>query len=95
MTAKSTYQTLLYETSDDHVATVTLNRPEVMNAFNPPYSDASPCHSAPAESKGGTRGGEETKTIKKHTIITDDFDRAIQVAKTSEKLLLVNFTGLL
>ena len=34
MTAKSTYQTLLYETSDDHVATVTLNRPEVMNAFN-------------------------------------------------------------
>lgn len=68
---------------------------EVMNAFNPPYSDADPSHSAPAESKGGTRGGEETKTVKKHTIITDDFDRAIQVAKTSEKLLLVNFTGLL
>ncbi len=34
LTAESPYQTLLYETSDDHVATVTLNRPEAMNAFN-------------------------------------------------------------
>jgi hypothetical protein len=68
-----------------------------MNAFNPPYSDADPSHvSAPADPKSGTRGsGGSEKTVKKHTIITDDFDRAIQVAKTSEKLLLVNFTGLL
>lgn len=29
-----TYSTLLYEVSDDHVATITLNRPEAMNAFN-------------------------------------------------------------
>lgn len=28
------YTTLLYEKTDDHVATVTLNRPEVLNAFN-------------------------------------------------------------
>ena len=34
LTKESSYQTLLYETSDDHVATVTLNRPEAMNAFN-------------------------------------------------------------
>jgi len=34
LTEEASYQTLLYETSDDHVATVTLNRPEVMNAFN-------------------------------------------------------------
>lgn len=30
----SAYQTVVYETSDDHVATVTLNRPEVLNAFD-------------------------------------------------------------
>ncbi|MBW2424217.1 MAG: enoyl-CoA hydratase/isomerase family protein [Deltaproteobacteria bacterium] len=34
MSAESEYQTLLYEKSDDHVATVTINRPESMNAFN-------------------------------------------------------------
>jgi enoyl-CoA hydratase/carnithine racemase len=29
-----TYSTVRYETGDDHVATITLNRPEVLNAFN-------------------------------------------------------------
>jgi len=28
------FETILYEVSDDHVATITLNRPEVMNAFD-------------------------------------------------------------
>jgi len=33
------FSTILYETSDDHVATITLNRPEVLNAF-----DRTMCH---------------------------------------------------
>jgi enoyl-CoA hydratase/carnithine racemase len=28
------YETIRYETSDDHVATITLNRPDVLNAFD-------------------------------------------------------------
>ena len=28
------FETILYEAADDHVATITLNRPEVMNAFD-------------------------------------------------------------
>lgn len=34
MTSDPSYQTLLYDQSDDHVATVTINRPEALNAFN-------------------------------------------------------------
>ena len=34
MSTQSPYQTLIYQTSEDHVATITLNRPEAMNAFN-------------------------------------------------------------
>ncbi len=30
----STYEAILYETSPDHVATITLDRPEVLNAFD-------------------------------------------------------------
>ena len=30
----SEYETILYEVSDDHVATITLDRPEVLNAFD-------------------------------------------------------------
>jgi enoyl-CoA hydratase/carnithine racemase len=30
----STYETIVYETDDDHVATITLNRPDVLNAFD-------------------------------------------------------------
>ena len=28
------YQTIKYEVHDDHVATVTINRPDIMNTFN-------------------------------------------------------------
>jgi enoyl-CoA hydratase/carnithine racemase len=33
------YETVLYEVDEDHVATVTLNRPEVLNAFNQLMAD--------------------------------------------------------
>ena len=28
------FETISYETQDDHVATVTINRPDAMNSFN-------------------------------------------------------------
>jgi enoyl-CoA hydratase/carnithine racemase len=34
-----TYQTVTFEVGADHVATITLNRPKVMNAFNQPMLD--------------------------------------------------------
>lgn len=34
MTGPADFGTIRYETSPDHVATITLNRPEVLNAFN-------------------------------------------------------------
>jgi enoyl-CoA hydratase/carnithine racemase len=34
MAGDAGYDTILYETSDDHVATITLNRPDVLNAFD-------------------------------------------------------------
>lgn len=34
-----TYETILYETSDDHVATITIDRPDAMNSF-----DKQSCH---------------------------------------------------
>lgn len=34
MTAATDYETILVEIGDDHVATVTINRPTVLNAFN-------------------------------------------------------------
>src|SRR5205807_2291298 len=36
---RMTYETILYETSPDHVATVTINRPEVLNSFNQKMCD--------------------------------------------------------
>lgn len=32
--SRMSFETILYETSDDHVATVTPNRPDVLNAFD-------------------------------------------------------------
>jgi thiol:disulfide interchange protein DsbD len=55
----------------------------VMNAFEPPYSNAI-----------GGGGGEGAAAVESHAIVVDDFDSAVQVAKDTEKLLLINFTGL-
>jgi enoyl-CoA hydratase/carnithine racemase len=33
------YETVIFDVGDDHVATITLNRPEVLNAFNQPMLD--------------------------------------------------------
>jgi thiol:disulfide interchange protein len=61
-----------------------------MTAFAPPYS-------APmVEARSGATasgGGGEARVSASHTIIKDDGDRALEVAKAEDKLLLYNFTG--
>jgi thiol:disulfide interchange protein DsbD len=53
-------------------------------SFAPPYSaEFVMSHS---------RGGDETKS-RGHTIVYDNRSKAIEVAKTDDKLLLYNFTG--
>ena len=62
----------------------------IMYAFEPPYSTS--------DAEGGLVLGDSKQEggprLKMHTIVEDDFDRAVSVAQTSEKLLLLNFTGL-
>ncbi|MBZ0154275.1 MAG: hypothetical protein K8J09_22335 [Planctomycetes bacterium] len=60
-----------------------------MTAFAPPYS--APLVAARAEAKA--TGAGEQKPRHGHTIVDDDGDRAIEVAKAEDKLLLYNFTG--
>ncbi|HHI78572.1 MAG TPA: hypothetical protein ENK02_01185 [Planctomycetes bacterium] len=50
----------------------------VMNGLLPGYSVRAP------------RGGEEAKG---HSIVVDDFDKALRLARSQDKRLLINFTG--
>lgn len=54
----------------------------VMTAMLPPYS-----HAPVVEFFGGTVAEDA------HVVVLDDYPRALEVARTQDKLLLVNFTG--
>jgi thiol:disulfide interchange protein DsbD len=60
-----------------------------MTAFAPPYS--APMVGARIASVEGGPGASRAVTT--HTIVKDDGDRALEVAKAEGKLLLYNFTG--
>jgi thiol:disulfide interchange protein DsbD len=61
-----------------------------MTAFSPPYSAPMVGGRAVATAEPGN--GAATVSAS-HTIIKDDGDRALEVAKAEDKLLLYNFTG--
>ena len=57
----------------------------IMTAIAPNYSNAS---------GGDGHGVSQAGTKKKaHTIITDDFQAAVELAKAEKKRVLINFTG--
>jgi enoyl-CoA hydratase/carnithine racemase len=41
------FETLLFDVGDDHVATITLDRPEVLNAFDQPMADSASGNETP------------------------------------------------
>ncbi|QDU70094.1 protein-disulfide reductase DsbD family protein [Engelhardtia mirabilis] len=59
----------------------------IMTAIVPPYS-----HSIANEVSGASSGAGESRQ-KGHTIVEDDYDGALALARQEGKLLLVNFTG--
>lgn len=61
---------------------------EITTAIAPPYNAERLGAAAPAE--GGSSGGHAHGG---HTIVEDDFDKALAVAREKGKKLLVNFTG--
>jgi thiol:disulfide interchange protein DsbD len=71
----------------------------VMLALVPPYSAESVLVGAAGTSNvdgASGRDGERRSaaTAAEHVIVVDDYERALAVASTQQKLLLVNFTGL-
>lgn len=72
----------------------------VMSAMLPPYSALEV--SAKSDLGDGAEQGTRSKSKAgdhapqgKHSIVIDDFDAAVQLARQEKKLLLVNFTGLI
>lgn len=61
-----------------------------MTAFAPPYS--APLSATRADASGATNDGKPKQSAY-HAIVKDDGDRALEVAKAEDKLLLYNFTG--
>jgi len=57
----------------------------IMLAIVPNYS------TAPAGAEDAAAGG--SARAKSHTIIKDDFEKAVELARSSDKLVLINFTG--
>lgn len=62
-----------------------------MTAFAPPYS--APLVGAKAVAAAGANTAGEHVAAGAHTIVKDDGDKAVEVAKAEGKLLLYNFTG--